>query len=492
MSQTVRQPNRDNRKKPGRNPFLVPFLLVSLLLIAATAFLLSHLFGRPAAGPEESRTAEITEPPTESGTIGGTDRPVTAGTDPLPTETEPITEPVTEPPTETEPVTEPPPSTSGKDPVDPGDRNVVSSFSFAAAGDVLIHECVFLDAASLAKEGQAYDFAPMFEGIRSLIAGRDLAFVNMECPIAGNEFGARGYPDFNAPEESGITLVKLGFNVVNIANNHMLDMDPVTTGYANSVRFWKSQPVLMIGGYENETDYYTVRNVTVNGITVAFLSYTYGTGTVGSVNAGSPKMVVPKIKDRVIKEQVAEARKTADLVFVSMHWGTDSAEKVTDEQVRLGQLLADAGADLIIGTHSHTVQPIQWLTGRNGNRTLCIYSLGNLISSQLYKKLILEDIVTLNVEKYDDGTCGLSGVIANPVVCHFETRSGETDGLGFAKRYNIRLYRLDEYTEELCAVHGAHLAYGSYKKSSEKFTVASLIADFRKLIDESFLPDWIK
>lgn len=390
------------------------------------------------------------------------------------------TVPHTEPPVTNPPVTNPP-ATEPIEPPVPTDTVV----HFAAAGDVLIHECVFRDAET---DG-GYDFDKMFAGIAPLISGADIAFVNMECPIAGDAFGARGYPDFNAPTAAGDALVRLGFNVVNVANNHMLDMDTETTGYKNSVAYWKTKDVLMIGGYESGEDYETIRTVTANGITIAFLSYTYGTGTVGSVNAGSPEMVVPKIKDSVIERQVKAAKEAADLVFVSMHWGKDSAEEVTDEQVRLAGLLADCGVDVIIGTHPHTVQPVEWLTGKGGNKTLCVYSLGNLISSQLYLKLVLEDILTFDIVKSaEDGKITIENVEAHPVICHFETdETGPVDGLDFALRHSIRLYRLEDYTEALCAVHGAHLAYGTYKKKPESFTVESLWEKFRAAAGAEFV-----
>ena len=435
--------------KPQKKNYTLPIVLLALAL-AAVVVAVCLLAGRDAPNPP---------PDTE---VGGT------------------TVPRTEPPVTDPPVTNPP-ATEPVEPPVPTDTVV----HFAAAGDVLIHECVFRDA----KTDGGYDFDKMFAGIAPLISGADVAFVNMECPIAGDSFGARGYPDFNAPTAAGDALVRLGFNVVNVANNHMLDMDTETTGYKNSVAYWKTKDVLLIGGYESEEDYETIRTVTADGITIAFLSYTYGTGTVGSVNKGSPEMIVPKIKDSVIERQVKAAKEAADLVFVSMHWGKDSAEEVTDEQVRLAGLLADCGADVIIGTHPHTVQPVEWLTGKGGNKTLCVYSLGNLISSQLYLKLVLEDVLTFDIVKSaEGGKITIENVEAHPVVCHFETdETGPVDGLDFALRHSIRLYRLEDYTEELCAVHGAHLAYGTYKKKSEAFTVASLWDYFRAAAGAEFV-----
>ncbi len=437
-----------------------------LIVLALAAFALALFFAIQSHQTPPS-PSETSEPASDQ-----------VSTEPSTTK-EPVTENVTSGVSSSEPQTEP--VTTEEDPPVPQE----TVLKVALAGDVLIHECVFLDA----KTGSTYDFSPMFEGIADLIGSSDIAFVNMECPIAGNSYGIQGYPTFNAPTEAGDDLVSLGFNVVNIANNHMLDFDKKTTGYKNSVAYWKSKDVLMIGGYENQEDYRTIRYLEIGNIRIAFLSFVYSFSK--SVNAASPDMVVPFIDEDFMESQIQKAKNDCDLVFVSMHWGKEYETSPNSTQKKLARKLADAGADLIIGTHPHTVQPIEWISGKNGNRTLCVYSLGNLISSQLYMNTILECIVTLDI-RISEESVSLENVIANPVVCHYETDKSAKDSQGFNRRQNIRVLLLKNYTEEMCAVHGAHLAYPDYKKETESFTVRSLGEFFSSVIGEEFLPGFLR
>lgn len=108
------------------------------------------------------------------------------------------------------------------------------------------------------------------------IQNADVAFINQESPIGGEALGISGYPNFNSPFEIGDNLVSLGFDVINQANNHMLDKG--AKGVTATLEFWKKYPqiaVLGINASQEERD--TTRIVERNGIKLAFLSYTYGT-----------------------------------------------------------------------------------------------------------------------------------------------------------------------------------------------------------------------
>ena len=358
--------------------------------------------------------------------------------------------------------------------------------TFACAGDNIIHESLFVQAAAEAASAgggdKEYYFDAMYDdGVRKLISDADIAFVNQEGPIAGIE--PYGYPNFNAPEEAGDALVDLGFDVVNIANNHMLDMEHKTTGYENSIRYWKSKNVLMVGGYEDQADYDTIRYIEREGIKIAILSYTYGTNGY-TVNPAS-SAVVPLIDDARITAQVTEARANADLVLVSMHWGDENKQEVSSEQRRLAKLIADAGADAIIGHHSHTIQPIEWTLGKDGNNTLVIYSLGNFISSQLYAKNLVGAIVTFDIVKMPGAqSAHIENVMMNPTVTHYLSTTEVYDSQDLAKRFNVHLYMMKDYTAGQCALHGAHVW--------DSFDLATMKSYVTTAIKPEFLPDYMK
>lgn len=368
-------------------------------------------------------------------------------------------------------------------------------FSFVAAGDNLIHESIFVDAQNRAVAASAdgysgkYYFDEMYNGVADIIKNAGLAFVNQEGPIAGDSLGVSGYPTFNAPEEAGDALIRLGFDIVNLANNHMLDMDTSKrAGYKGTIDFWKSKDILTVGGYESNEDYETVRVIEHSGIKIAILSYTYGVNGM-KLSAASPGLVIPYINDSDITRQVKKAQSEADLVFVSMHWGSDTGgssfnNQPTAEQKRLAQLLADLGVDVVIGHHPHVIQPICWLDGSGGGRTLVMYSLGNLISTMLSSFNNVGGLVSFNVVKDEDGKFSIEEPEFIPTVCHYTADASKRDSQGLATRSGLALYTLDNYTNELALAHGAQLE-GS-------FTLDTLYGYVTQTISSEFLPDYLK
>lgn len=340
----------------------------------------------------------------------------------------------------------------------------VDILHFLAVGDNLLHQSIlnqaYNSAASLAVGGnydKDYYFADMYEAVADDIKSADIAFVNQEGPIAGESFGFSGHPFFNAPNEAGDTLVSLGFDVVNIANNHMLDMDGIWkgTGYQNSIDFWQSRDVMLIGGYETESDFNAPHIIEKNGIKIAMLSYTYGTN--GRTQNEGSNCIVPLIEDNVIVRQISALEGKADLIFVSMHWGDENTFEPTDEQRRLAKLCADAGADAIIGHHSHTLQPIEWIEGKDGNRMLCLYSLGNFISTMQYSYNMLGGIFEFDVIKKEGEDAYIDNVVLTPTVCHYLADPDVLDAQSLPTRWGVKLYRLCDYTEALCRQNGAQL-----------------------------------
>ncbi len=348
--------------------------------------------------------------------------------------------------------------------------------TFVAAGDNIIHEAVFTDAkkraatyVSTGGKTQAYAFAPMYAGLTPLIAGADLAYVNHETPISSSN-AILGYPDFNSPADAGHDLLAVGFDIVNIANNHMLDMGE--RGLDESIAFWQSTDAVLLGGVSRANpDADNLRIIERDGIKIAFLSYTtlINWSHVNDLSATS-QHVVPYAKDADIKRQMQAARESgADLIFVAMHWGDEGQFTPNAEQKRLAQLLADEGADAILGSHSHNIQPVEWRTGRDGNRTLVCYSTGNLISTMLYSYYMVGGLLTFDIVAEPGKDAYLDNVVFVPTVTHY---SMNRDGLA--------LYRLSDYTEDLVRAHGA--------QKNGAFTLATLNKYVTDTIPAEFLP----
>ena len=340
--------------------------------------------------------------------------------------------------------------------------------SFLAAGDNVIHPCIYIDARNRATtETREYNFKPMYADVCDYIASFDLAFINQETLMCGNSFGLSGYPHFNSPQALGYDLLDIGFDIVSIANNHMCDKG--ASGLVSTIDFWESEEmsdILMIGGYRDREDYDKIRTIERDGVKIAFLAYTYDTN--GLRLPISSELVVPYINDNDIIRQCELAENAADLVFVSIHWGEENISTPTNEQKRIARLLADNGADVIIGHHPHVLQPIEWIETDHGE-TLCIYSLGNLLSAMQYWQNMVGGFLTFDIVAMSDGQLTIESPEFIPTAFFY--------GPSY---YNSTIYLMEDFTEELAKSHGTKV-YG-YQVSFD--TLKSYVF---KNIDESFL-----
>lgn len=314
--------------------------------------------------------------------------------------------------------------------------------SFVAVGDNIVHSSVYTDAKELAQgTDKEYNFVPMFENVADIISGADIAYINQESPFAGKEKTYSGYPMFNSPDQVGYDLMEIGFDVINLANNHMLDR--YAAGYKRTIDFWKEQEgMTYIGGYENEEDYNDIRIVEKDGISIAFLSYTYGTNGV-NLDRDS-EMIIPLCDEAgtaEIDRQTKLAREKADIVMVSIHWGYEDWFEPSDLQERQMQVMVNNGVDVIIGTHPHVLQPMLWKDRPDGGRTLVMYSLGNFLSGMLYLRNMVGGIAGFDIVKAGDEVF-VQNPYFIPTVCQYDT-----SWRGF------KIYKFSEYTQELLKEH---------------------------------------
>ena len=326
------------------------------------------------------------------------------------------------------------------------EQNQEIRINFMGCGDNITYEGNLAQARENATDGgREYNFKPTYENVLSKIQGADIAFINQETVMAGEGYPISCYPTFNSPQDLGYDVEEMGFDVVNIATNHMLDMG--SNGLLKTIEFWKKRDVLMIGGYENQEDFENIRIYEEQGVKIAFLSFNYSTN--GIPLSASSDIKIPYINDEDIVSQIKSAKEKADLVFVSMHWGDEGAFKPNDEQKRVAKLIADCGADVIIGHHPHVIQPVEWLTGKDGNKTLCVYSLGNFVAEQAYDYNMVGGIIEFEIVKKNNEKPYIENPVFTPTVFHFE-----------AGLRNNKVYYLHDYTTELANKHAVSNYYG--------------------------------
>ena len=263
--------------------------------------------------------------------------------------------------------------------------------SMIMTGDALIHTTVYKDA--YIGNGN-YDFTKQMTNIEPIIKNYDLAFYNQETIIGGKDLGMSSFPLFNSPDEIGDCMVNMGFNLVNLASNHTLDKGE--KGIIHSLQFWKNKTdVLAAGSYESEEDRTTPRIKEKNGIKYTLLSYT--TSTNGLLHPGGKNYYAVTYSDAKAKEDIERVKDQVDVIFVSMHWGTEYSHSANSEQKRIAKYLSELGVNIIIGTHPHVLEPIEYI-----NDTLVIYSLGNFISAQIGVERLTGALVSIDIHKSVD------------------------------------------------------------------------------------------
>ena len=238
-------------------------------------------------------------------------------------------------------------------------------------GDIMGHDTQIASALATGESG--YDYKPCFQYLRPYLQEADLVIGNLEVTFAGEPY--KGYPAFSSPDELAADLRWAGFDILINANNHALDRGQ--KGLVRTLEVLEEEEIVQTGTFpdpESRATHYPLL-VEKKGIRIALLNYTYGTNGI--------KDRPPSIVNRIHKAQIREDMQKAisaqpDFILVTMHWGNEYQLIESSQQQELAAYLFELGADAVIGSHPHVVQPIRG----EGVGNLVVYSLGNLISNQ--------------------------------------------------------------------------------------------------------------
>ena len=330
--------------------------------------------------------------------------------------------------------------------------------SLMAVGDNLMHMGII--NTGIQPDGSR-DYSFLFNGISGLLSNADVKIINQETILGGNERGFSGYPAFNSPTEVGDAIANAGFNVVLHASNHSGDQG--IGGLTSCDAYWQNYPqILTTGIYTDTAKAEEIPLLTIDHVTFAVLNYTYGPNAEvlpksldGHLNmlcnydAKTRKIDFTTLNPKVLTD-IQKASLLADVVIVCPHWGTEYTTTPSSYQKQFAMQMAEAGADLIIGTHPHVIQPVEWVNAPNGNRALCYYSLGNYVSTQKNPLSMLEAVAWVTFHVTQDGvTISEINTGAFPMVCHYTAFPVKLEGV----------HMLEFYTPEQAAAHGIR-SYG--------------------------------
>jgi poly-gamma-glutamate synthesis protein (capsule biosynthesis protein) len=255
----------------------------------------------------------------------------------------------------------------------------------AAVGDVLMHGTVKEAAAAADRKGadgrsENHDgYAALFAGVRDDLSSADLAFANLETPIAAKPPNAARPFVFNAPATLIPALRDTGIDVVSFANNHVYDQG--ASGFAQTLAALDAGGLPYLGAGATCEDARRARTFEAHGVTVAFLGTTRLYNDKPERKDGDPCSF--DFEEGAVLREAAAARKAgADFVILSIHWGVEYVTAPRQEEIDLAHRLLEGGVDVILGHHPHVLQPVEVYEAADGRLTAVAYSLGNFISNQ--------------------------------------------------------------------------------------------------------------
>ncbi len=437
MTNREREKRRRQREKQVRRQMLALLVAIcAILFIVLFAVSRSSLLRK--SGNETAGTAGAPADP-GAGTVSGTFESTAAAS----TETQAASQGETPAATPT-PTPEPAPLVTEGSVDSDGTIHFVNDPSYSekitilGTGDNLIHEALFLDAQT---EDGGYDFTPMYARVKPYIQAADIATVNQETPLATAIGSASGYPHFNSPTEVGDALIDAGFDIFNLANNHVLDMGQ--DGLYATLDYWDSVGAPYFGAYRGSEDRSNIRIIEKNGIRVAFLGFVNWTNVDPTEDANYQLVWIDD--EYSVENFIRQAKEEADIVVVYAHWGEENENIITDQMSDMAQKMVNWGADVVFGDHTHVLQKITVLQ-RESDGALCAVQFcgGNFISGQKERAHLLSVLTTAEFGKNPEtGKVALTGMTALPLVTHY-----------IGDRTDVCIYPLDDYTEELAESNG--------------------------------------
>lgn len=245
------------------------------------------------------------------------------------------------------------------------------------AGDVMGHMPQITSAFD--SSTGLYDFNPVFSAVQPIISKADISIANLETTLAGKPYS--GYPQFSAPDSLASALKNAGFDILINANNHCVDRGK--QGLERTIKVLDSMKIRNTGTFLNENERMNRYPLIIDtlGFRIALLNCTYGTN---GIPVQAPNIVNFIDTLQLRKDLIKAKQLNADYTIVTIHWGTEYERTENAGQRKTAAFLLKNGADMVIGSHPHVVQPVvkYYTNSDSSNYNVVVYSLGNYVSNQ--------------------------------------------------------------------------------------------------------------
>lgn len=249
------------------------------------------------------------------------------------------------------------------------------TITFIFSGDMMGHMPQI--NAAYNKSKAIYDYSACFEHSKLYYQQADIAVANLETTLAGPPYS--GYPNFSSPDALLVALKDAGYNVMLTANNHVLDRSK--RGLERTLDKIIAQKLNFAGSYYNKTQRDSVYPLMLQtkGLRIAMLNVTYGTNGIAVV---APNLVNMIDTAQIVRDISTSKARGADFIIMTIHWGDEYQLASNQKQKALAAFFVRNNIDLVIGSHPHVVQNVDFLKNANNDSVPVFYSLGNSISNQ--------------------------------------------------------------------------------------------------------------
>lgn len=327
----------------------------------------------------------------------------------------------------------------------------IQTAKLTLVGDLLF-ETMYYNTINAGEDKDLY-----FSLVKDYFLNDDLSVGNMEVVIGSKDMPVKDGDNYNfaAPPWVGDLVASLDFEVLSTANNHAFDQGK--DGVISTIDYFKNNSdILTVGTFKEKEDANQLHILEINGIKFGFLAYTMGTNVkmnseceymVSLYKSNYSSVVTDEDKLRM-KEEIEELKKQVDVTILLMHWGSEYTFTPNDTQKDLALFFNSLGVDIVVGNHSHNIQPIEWIGDEH--KTLVYYSLGNFVSADgdiprtnntfnnAYQIGLLSQLV---VTKEDD-KIEIHDVTTEPIINYYD-----------ASLRNLHLIPFHLYTEDYAKTH---------------------------------------
>lgn len=290
-------------------------------------------------------------------------------------------------------------------------------------GDIFPANLHYTIGFGVASQFAKHNGAPWIKTIRDYLYDSNIVFGNLESPLIGK---------FKKPEETSFAgdisfanfLKKIGINILSVANNHILEQGK--EGFFSTIKALENQCIKYIGKYENGTS--NIEIFKINNMSIGFAAFN------AIHDISNPNLYANYSEYSVIKALELMSSLNLDFKIISIHWGNEFINIPKISQIQSARKFIDEGADIIVGHHSHVVQPIERY--KDG---LIIYCLGNFIFDMVWSENVRTGMfVKVELEKNKKISYCINPIYINDnyLPCR---REKDNDFMKLLKRYENKI-----------------------------------------------------